>query len=164
MKQVLLIRHAKSSWGDPSQKDIDRPLNDRGHKDAPKMAERLIDKKVKIEGFYSSPAKRAISTCKYFIKAYNKKEKNIIEVSQLYEPQIVNFYNTIKEADNDFDTIAIFSHNPGITAFTNELTNVHVDDMPTCGIFAVKADIKKWNEFEEAEKLFWLFDYPKLKE
>jgi phosphohistidine phosphatase len=164
MKQVLLIRHAKSSWGDPSQKDIDRPLNDRGNKDAPKMAERLIDKKVKIEGFYSSPAKRAISTCKYFIKAYNKKEKNIIEVSQLYEPQIVNFYNTIKEADNDFDTIAIFSHNPGITAFANELTNVHVDDMPTCGIFAVKADIKKWNEFEEAEKLFWLFDYPKLKE
>jgi phosphohistidine phosphatase len=164
MKQVLLIRHAKSSWGNPSQKDIDRPLNDRGNKDAPKMAERLIDKKVKIEGFYSSPAKRALATCKYFIKTYNKKEKNIIEVSQLYEPQIVNFYNTIKEADNDFDTIAIFSHNPGITAFANELTNVHADEMPTCGIFAVKADIKKWNEFEEAEKLFWLFDYPKLKE
>jgi phosphohistidine phosphatase len=164
MKQVLLIRHAKSSWGDPSQKDIDRPLNDRGNKDAPKMAERLIDKKGKIEGFYSSPAKRALATCLYFIKAYNKKGKNIIEVSQLYEPQIVNFYNTIKEADNDFDSIAIFSHNPGITAFANELTNVHVDDMPTCGIFAVKADIKKWNEFEEAEKLFWLFDYPKLKE
>jgi len=164
MKQLLLIRHAKSSWADSSQKDIDRPLNDRGHKDAPKMAERLINKKVKIEGFCSSPAKRALATCMYFIKAYDKKEKNIIEVSQLYEPRVENFYNTIKEADNDFDTIAIFSHNPGITAFVNELTNVHVDDMPTCAIFAVKADIKKWSEFEEGEKLFWFFDYPNLKE
>jgi phosphohistidine phosphatase len=164
MKQVLLIRHAKSSWDDPAQKDIDRPLNDRGKKDAPEMAKRLLDKKVKIDVFMSSPAKRALVTCKYFIKAYDKKEKNIIEVQQLYEPQVENFYNVIREADNDYDTIAIFSHNPGITAFVNELTNVHVDDMPTCSIFAINVDIKKWKDFEEGEKQFWFFEYPKLKE
>jgi len=79
MKQLLLIRHAKSSWDDAAINDIDRPLNDRGKKDAPKMAERLLDKKVKIDGFYSSPAKRALTTCKLFVKAYDKKEKNIIE-------------------------------------------------------------------------------------
>jgi phosphohistidine phosphatase len=164
MKQILLIRHAKSSWDDPTQKDFDRPLNERGKKDAPEMAKRLLEKKVKIDAFVSSPAKRAIATCKYFAKAYDKKEKNIIEVSQLYEPDVDNFYRVITGVDNDYDTIAVFSHNPGITAFVNELTNVHVDDMPTCSIFAINVDIKKWKEFEDAEKQFWFFDYPKLKE
>lgn len=164
MKQLLLIRHAKSSWDDPAQKDIDRPLNDRGKKDAPEMAKRLLGKKVKIDAFLSSPAKRALATCKYFVKEYDKKEKNIIEVPQLYEPEVENFYKVISEADNDYDTIAIFSHNPGITAFVNELTDVHIDDMPTCSIFAINVDIKKWKEFEEGEKQFWFFDYPKLKQ
>lgn len=164
MKQLLLIRHAKSSWNDASINDMDRPLNDRGKKDAPKMAERLLDKKIKIDGFYSSPAKRALATCELFVKEYDKKKKNIIESEELYEPRVENFFNVVKKADNDLDTIALFSHNPGITAFANQLTNVQIDDMPTCSIFAIKADIKKWNEFEEAEKLFWFFDYPKLKE
>jgi phosphohistidine phosphatase len=164
MKQVLLIRHAKSSWDDPSLKDFDRPLNKRGNKEAPEMAKRLLDKKIKIDAFISSPAKRALATCKFFVKAYDKKEKNIIERSELYEAGVENFYNVISEVGNDFDIIAIFSHNPGITAFANDLTNVHVDDMPTCGIFAINVDIKKWKDFEEGEKQFWFFDYPKLKE
>jgi phosphohistidine phosphatase len=163
MKQLLLIRHAKSSWDDAAANDMDRPLNERGKKDAPKMAERLLDKKVKIDGFYTSPAKRALSTCRLFVKSLDRKEKHIIEAEELYEPNVESFFNVIRKADEDFDTIAIFSHNPGITAFANKLTSVQVDDMPTCSIFAIKADIKKWNDFEDGEKLFWFFDYPKLK-
>ena len=164
MKQVLLIRHAKSSWDDPSQNDIDRPLNKRGKKDASAMAERLLDKKVKIDAFISSPAERALSTCACFAKVYDVKKKEIIQVDELYNAQVENFYKVISEVDNTLDAIALFSHNPGITEFANELTDVHVDDMPTCSIFGVKADIEKWNEFTEGEKLFWFFDYPKLKE
>jgi phosphohistidine phosphatase len=164
MKQLLLIRHAKSSWDDPLQNDIDRPLNKRGKKDAPEMAERLLDKKIKIDAFISSPAERALSTCIYFAKAFDVKKKEIIQVDELYNAQVENFYKVIGEVDDTFDSIAIVSHNPGITAFANELTDVHVDDMPTCSIFSVKADIEKWKEFTEGEKLFWFFDYPKLKE
>jgi phosphohistidine phosphatase len=164
MKQVLLIRHAKSSWDDPSQNDIDRALNKRGKKDASAMAERLLDKKIKIDAFISSPAERALSTCAYFAKVYDVKKKEIIQADELYNAQVENFYKVISEVDNTLDTIALFSHNPGITEFANELTDVHVDDMPTCSIFGVKADIEKWNEFTEGEKLFWFFDYPKLKE
>jgi len=58
LKSLLLIRHAKSDWADASLKDFDRPLNDRGKRDAPVMAHRLLDKKVKIDAFISSPAKR----------------------------------------------------------------------------------------------------------
>ena len=103
-------------------------------------------------------------TCIYFAKAHDVKRKEIIPVDELYNAQVDNFYKVVGEVDNGFDTIALFSHNPGITEFANELTDVHVDDMPTCSIFAVKADIEKWEEFTEGEKLFWFFDYPKLKE
>jgi phosphohistidine phosphatase len=164
MKELLLIRHAKSSWDDPLQNDIDRPLNKRGKKDAPVMAERLLDKKIKIDAFITSPAERALGTCLYFAKAYEVKKKEIIQVNELYNANVENFYKVISEADDSFDSIALFSHNPGITEFANELTDVHVDDMPTCSIFGVRADIEKWNEFTEGEKLFWFFDYPKLKE
>ena len=63
-KTLLLIRHAKSSWDNFALTDFDRPLNDRGKNDAPEMAKRLIDKKINIDAFISSPAKRAKKTAK----------------------------------------------------------------------------------------------------
>ena len=160
MKTLLLVRHAKSSW-DLDVDDFDRELNPRGKRDAPEMAERLIKKEVEIDAFVSSPAKRAITTAAFFAEAYHQKVKNILPVSSLYEPTITAFRNAIENLDDKFKTIALFSHNPAITEFANQLTAVKVDDMPTCAVFAVKADIKKWREFSEARKEFWFFDYPK---
>jgi phosphohistidine phosphatase len=57
--------------------------------------------------------------------------------------------------------VAVFSHNPGITEFANSLTNVRIDDMPTCSTFALSIDTNSWNDFESAEKKFLFFDYPK---
>ena len=164
MKSVILIRHAKSSWDNISLKDFDRPLNERGEKDAAKMAKRLLKKDVKIDAFLTSPAKRAYTTCKYFADEYDVKEKKIIQIQNLYEPSVEAFYEAIQNADDDFKTIAIFSHNPGITAFVNQLSRVRIDDMPTCAAFALHADIKQWKDFQEGEKIFWFFDYPKMKE
>jgi phosphohistidine phosphatase len=59
LKFLLLVRHAKSDWNDPLQKDFDRPLNERGKRDAPLMAHRLLDKNISIDAFIASPAKRA---------------------------------------------------------------------------------------------------------
>jgi len=160
MKHLLLIRHAKSSW-DFNVEDFDRPLNDRGEKNAPEMAKRLIEKDIKIDAFVSSPANRALSTAKLFVNEYGKKAKNIITVPALYSASIETFYSVIEELNDDDKTVAIFSHNPSITEFANELTDTRVDDMPTCAIYAVKTDIKKWKDFRDAEKRFWFFDYPK---
>ena len=152
MKHLLLIRHAKSSWDDFSQKDFDRPLNHRGDRDAPAMAKHLLGKKIKIDAFVSSPAKRAYTTCKYFAEVYGKKEKTIIKVPQLYEPSVKAFYEVIKKLDDEFENVAFFSHNPGVTAFANELTDTGIDNMPTCGVFAVKIDAKDWKDFERRKK------------
>ena len=161
MKSLLLIRHAKSDWADASLKDFDRPLNDRGKRDAPVMAHRLLDKKVKIDAFISSPAKRAKKTAELFASQYKQDKKDILLFDRLYLADTDAFYDVISQTDDDYSTIAVFSHNDGITTFANQLSDVRVDDMPTCSIFAVKMNLKKWKDFREAEKEFWFFDYPK---
>lgn len=161
MKSLLLVRHAKSSWADFSVKDFDRPLNDRGKKDAPAMAKRLVDKNISIDAFISSPAKRARKTAELFLKEFNEKKDKIILFEELYLASSPIFLDVISKTDDTFTTIAVFSHNEGITDFANSLTGTRIDDMPTCSIFAVKADIKHWSDFKEAEKEFWFFDFPK---
>jgi phosphohistidine phosphatase len=162
MKNLLIIRHAKSSWDYITQQDFDRPLNERGNRDAPVMAKRLLKRDINIDAFLSSPANRALSTATYFAEAYEKKLKHITQVESLYHAEVNVFYKVVSELDDDLKTVAIFSHNPGITEFVNSLTTSRIDNMPTCGVFAVKADIKKWKDFRDEKKEFWFFDYPKL--
>jgi phosphohistidine phosphatase len=161
MKQLLLVRHAKSSWSDFSIKDFDRPLNDRGKKDAPEMASRLVDKDITIDAFIASPAKRARKTAELFVKEFKGEKGDIIFFEELYLANPSTFFDVISKTDDKFKTIAVFSHNEGITDFANNLTDTKIDDMPTCGIFAVKAKIKHWCDFKDAEKEFWFFDSPK---
>ena len=161
MKTLLLVRHAKSSWDDPAMKDFDRPLNERGKNDAPVMAKRLLDKKIKIDAFVSSPAKRAKKTCKYFVEEYGRKKEEIILKDELYEAGEENFFSVIKSMDNNHESAAIFSHNPGITYFANILTDVRIDNMPTCSVFAVRLHTNKWADIRQAKKDFLFFDYPK---
>lgn len=162
MKSVIIVRHAKSSWDDPEQPDFDRPLNERGKQDAPMMAQRLLKKNIAIDTFISSPAKRARRTAGYFMTEYGRTREDIMLVPTLYHAGPADFYNAIAHAPDDAATIALFSHNPGITEFVNLLTKTRIDDMPTCAIFAVRAPILQWNEFRDAQKEYWFFDYPKL--
>src|SRR5580765_3411656 len=114
MKTLLLIRHAKSSWDSAASKDFDRPLNERGKKNAPEMASRLLKKKIDIDLFVSSPAKRAKTTAILFTREFEKKEEKIIFDPQLYNADIENFYDVISKLDDKYTSVAIFSHNPGI--------------------------------------------------
>ena len=162
MKSVLFIRHAKSSWDNASVSDFDRSLNERGKKDAPEMARYLISKKVPLDSFISSPAKRARKTAELFISTYELPESTLVLKPELYLPSTDIFYDMIEGTGNQFHHLAICSHNPAITNFVNLLTNeIKVDNIPTCGIFAIKANIKEWQDFRKAPKQFWFFDYPK---
>ncbi len=128
------------------------------------MARRLSEKKIKIDSFVSSPAKRAKKTAAFFAKEFGVEETDIVFKTELYAAPMEVFYEVIEKLDNSSDHVAVFSHNPGITEFANSLTNVRADDMPTCAIFAVRSDAKKWNDFASSKKEFWFFDYPKLTE
>ncbi len=163
MKTVLIIRHAKSNWDDSLQKDFDRPLNKRGEYDAPEMAKRLRKKKIKIDVFITSPAVRALATCKFFTEEYGVKINKIIKAPKFYEADSKQFYPVIAGLNDDDKSVAIFAHSPAVLDFANELTEIKIDNMPTCAVFAVQADIKNWKDFETTKKEFLFFDYPKLK-
>ncbi len=161
-KTLLLVRHAKSSWDNFSLSDFERPLNERGKSDAPKMGKRLRKNGIKIDAFISSPAKRAKKTAEHFIEEFGRDKDEIIFVSSLYDASTGDFAAAVKGIDDKYDVVALFSHNPGITQFANELVSgANIDNMPTCSIFAVKADTRKWKDFTKAKKEFLFFDYPK---
>ena len=162
MKTLLIIRHAKSSWDIGTLNDFERPLNERGKKDAPIMAQKLLDKKIGIDIFISSPAERAKKTAELFCRVYKRNEEDIHFVSALYHAPPEVFYNTIKKISDDYFSAALFSHNPGITEFVNQLIEgINIDNMPTCGIFAITFNSKKWNDFQKVKKELLFFDYPK---
>ena len=160
MKTLLIIRHAKAESAF-TLNDFERPLNERGKKDAPVMAQRVTAKQIVIDAFISSPAKRAQTTAILFCETMGGKAQDLILVKNLYHAPPEVFYEVIQTADDTCNTIAVFAHNPGITYFVNELTAVQVDNMPTCAVFAVSADIDQWKNFAAAKKKFLFFDYPK---
>jgi phosphohistidine phosphatase len=160
VKTLLIIRHAKAE-SSFTLNDFERPLNERGKKDAPVMAQRLLNKKIIIDAFVSSPARRAKKTAELFHETY-KANDDIILISALYHAPAEIFYQVIKELDDSLATAAIFAHNPGITYFVNQLAAVRIDNMPTCAVFAVTINCNTWKDFAKAKKDFLFFDYPKL--
>ncbi len=164
MKTLFLVRHAKSDWHDPSLQDFDRPLNERGKRDAPAMALRLLDRKETIDLFVSSPAKRARKTAAAFAEVYGQVKEDILLEPRLYLAPPSIFFSVLAGIDDSHERIALFAHNPGITDLANLLTEARIDELPTCGIFAVTAATNRWAEFEKARKQFLFCDYPKKKE
>jgi phosphohistidine phosphatase len=161
LKRLFIIRHAKSDQSFFGN-DFERPLNERGRSDAPVMAKRLLDKKYTIDTLVSSPAVRARQTAESFAGTLKMVPAEIIFISALYHAAPEVFYDVVAGLPHDLDTVAIFSHNPGITYFVNSLhAGTKIDNMPTCGIFAVSADITDWAGFTKAKKEFLFFDYPK---
>ena len=162
MKSLYIIRHAKSSWGDFTQPDFERPLNERGKRDAPVMAKRLLDAGITIDRFISSPAKRAHKTCKFFCETFGVKEDDIKLVADLYHASSPVFYEVVSAIPDKYNSAAIFSHNPGITDFVNSFElNVKIDNMPTCSIFGVRIAADSWKNFSVSKKEYLFFHFPK---
>lgn len=157
MKTLLLVRHAKSDWTHDVP-DFDRPLNERGHKDAPKMARAIKEKGNAIEQFVTSPAKRALTTCRYFAEVFENKD--IKKVEDLYHASPKEFIDTILELDDQYSHVALFSHNNGISDFATQLASEQVC-FPTCGVAIFEADCDAWSQFESASLKLVDFVIPK---
>lgn len=160
-KTLILVRHAKSDWGNLNLSDFDRPLNERGLRDAPRMAHHLIEKGIAIDAFIASPAKRAKKTAQIFSTTYKRDKNAIIYHTELYLAPPTVFFDVISRTDNQYNSIAVFSHNNGLTEFANLLTNTRIDDLPTCGVFAVTVATDNWANILHADKHFLFCDYPK---
>jgi phosphohistidine phosphatase len=161
-RTLVMIRHAKSSWANPLQSDFERALNERGERDAPMMGARLKGAGILPDLIISSTAKRAKSTAKKIAAALDYDHSRIQLLDNLYHCIPSVFEETIYGVNDLIKTLFIVAHNPGITDFVNQLSpKFKIDNMPTCGIVAAKMDMEEWNQFVNAAKQVFLFDYPK---
>ncbi len=168
MKTLYVIRHAKSSWDDPNQDDFERPLNKRGKKDAPNMAKRLKEKRVTPDFMITSPAIRALDTCKQFAKILDYDKDKIKNDKRLYhanEDQILTVIRELEERKRDKEEVVLlFGHNPGLTEFVNSLIDEYIDNIPTCGVVKIHLKIDRWKEINVGCGELVFFDFPKRKE
>lgn len=163
MKKLYIIRHAKSSWDEPGLSDFERPLNDRGKRDAPRMAKRLKEKEIHPDLMLSSPAKRALSTCKRIAGVLNYAPEKIKTDQRLYHASDDQILKVLKELNDKQNEVLLFGHNPGLTDFVNEFTSdeTYIPNIPTCGVIAYEINIDTWKELDWGKGDLQFFDYPK---
>ncbi len=159
-KRLILIRHAKSDWGNSDLRDFDRPLNKRGKTNAPEMAERLVNQQIIPDQIVSSPALRAITTAKVFASAWQISTEQIKLEPNIYEANVRTLLSIVNNFDHKHNQIALFGHNPGLTDLVNYLA-AHLDNIPTCGIVMLEFPFDDWQMISADTGKVLIFDYPK---
>jgi phosphohistidine phosphatase len=160
MKTLFLIRHAKSSWGDTALPDEDRPLNDRGRRDAPKMGERLAKRDVKPDLILSSPAMRAVKTAEIIAKKLDYRRKDIVVDDRLYAVGADDLLDVIHKLGDKLDRVMLFGHNPELTELAHRLSS-KITHMPTCAVAEFTFDAKSWSKIGKVKPAKVALDYPK---
>lgn len=166
MKTLYIVRHAKSSWADPLQDDFDRPLNDRGKRDAPRMGKRLKEKNIFPDLMLSSPARRAYATAKRISKVLGYDKSKIKTADKLYHADEEKMLEVIRGVKDKHKSLMVFGHNPGLTDFVNAFQDgeLDIDNVPTCGIVAFELDIDSWSKASWGKGKMLFFDFPKSRE
>lgn len=156
MKTVILVRHGKSSW-EYNVSDRDRPLMERGIKDANKVAKEFLSYSIPIDAAYSSPANRALHTAMIFLRTINFPFAKFELYNELYDFSGDDLYQFIKTLNNAKDTVIIFGHNEAFTHIANSLGNMYIDNVPTSGLVQLKFDANDWSAVTKGTTVRTLF-------
>ena len=137
IKDLFLIRHAES--GHPSGvKDFDRPLNDKGYIEAEEMGNKLANYSLLPELLISSPAERALRTATIFAEKLSISVHQIQTESMIYEADVSLLLSIVNYFPEQYNRIALFGHNPGITEFAGYLVGSYIKNIPTAGIIHIR--------------------------
>ncbi len=162
MRLLTLIRHAKSSWDDPLASDFDRTLNERGQRDAPRMATHVVRSLSRPDRIVSSPAVRALTTARIFADAWALGTDAFTIQPRIYDASVETLLRVVHGLDDADRHIVMFGHNPGFTELAHTLTRCSFDDMPTCAVVQLGFDARKsWGELTEMSGAQRFYAYPK---
>ncbi len=152
MKRLTLLRHAESNWNHPGLTDFERPLNERGRRDAAEMGDRLAKRNFKPEGIMTSPAQRALETLAIIAPAIDFPLKSIVHNKTLYGAGLTEMYKVMEKLDDTLEHILIVGHNPTWTDLANHLLTgdrSSLYNLPPCGVVDLELKIQTWNEIHE---------------
>jgi len=142
MIQLILARHAKSDWADEGLDDHDRPLNDRGRRDAPAMARRVVRQGVRPEVLLSSTALRARQTAEAFGRAF---EVDVVEQADLYLADPDHLLAAARAAG--VDEVMVVAHDPGMSALVSRLAD-RDERLVTCAVAVFTWHEGTWDDVD----------------
>jgi phosphohistidine phosphatase len=143
MKTLYLVRHAKSSRDDPMRVDRDRPLNERGNRDAPKMGKRLAKCRATPDLILSSPARRALATAEIIARKLDYERSRIVVDDRLYGVGVDAVLTLIRRLDDSVGCAMLVGHNPELTELAHRLSGKIVH-LPTCAVAEFTFDTNRW--------------------
>ena len=137
MKEIYVLRHAKSSWDNSNLSDFDRPLADRGISDAKKMSNFLKDMNIKIDKVLCSSAIRAKETFDLTADGFNFEIDKATYSDKLYFGDTTTIIQDLKELDESLNNILIVGHNPTLHYLVEILTNESINRFTTCNLATI---------------------------
>lgn len=155
MKTLLLLRHAKSDWGDSSLRDFDRPLAPRGERDAPRIGKALHRRDTVPDLIISSPAARARATVEA-VKQAAELDNEIKFDEAVYGASSAELLKLIRRLPGGSACAMFVGHNPGFEDLLGRLTGSH-ERMPTSALACIEFDLDHWDAVEDKKgRLVWL--------
>lgn len=162
MKNLLLIRHAKSSWDFPGASDHDRPLNQRGERDVPGMAAALSQRGVRPDQIVTSTANRARTTAAMIAESMGFPTDAIREEQDLYLASPMTILRIVQQLDENSSTALVFGHNPGMHDATEMICGTSIDHFPTLSVARIELELDYWGEVDAESGLLLEHLYPKM--
>lgn len=161
MKELLLVRHAKSDWDKPHLSDHERPLNKRGHRAATAMGVLWAGILRPPDLFVSSSARRALDTAHYFARAWRIPAADIRQDDHLYLATPHRWLHIVRMLPDSAALVAMFGHNEGISEFVAFLLGRTFVSMPTCAGVWLQMAIDAWADVSEDLATLQRYEFPK---
>jgi phosphohistidine phosphatase len=153
------MRHAKSDWNSSDLTDHQRPLNKRGIRDAPLMAEEIKRKGILPELMLVSDAKRTQETWGLISPSFVGVKTKFDPDLYLAPPEVI--VSKLEELSHLVDTVLLLAHNPGISEAFYTLAGITIDNVPTAGVGCIRCYTDNFKKITTCKKELIYFTYPK---
>lgn len=144
MKTLLVLRHAKSSWVEAGLSDFERPLNERGRRDAPRMGRLLRKRALRPDLILCSPAERTRQTAALLTSAAGLDAEPRYD-ERIYEASAGRLIDVLSEVEAEAESVLLVGHNPGAEKLIEVLTGER-ERMTTAALARVALDIDAWDK------------------
>ncbi len=162
MKTLTLMRHAKSSWKEAVQSDLERPLLEKGLKRTRLIIDFLQGKEFIPEMILTSHAVRALETARIMAYVFNVPDDKLRIEKSIYTASAEEYFDQFFDIPRQISHVLLVGHNPAITNFANRFLQQKIDYLPTSGIVSISFETGRWEELPLAGHRLLFITYPKM--
>ncbi len=161
-RELIVMRHGKSSWADETLADRQRPLNKRGRRDTPRVAARLAELGWMPQQVLSSDAVRTRETCQLLCETIGP-DIPVVYLGELYHGGTDAIRAAVAELPDDLTTALVVGHNPGIEEAIEWLTGEAIE-MTTANAALLVSDWSRWRDAVHESTAWTLYSVLRPKE